>query len=520
MNITLREVLSNYDNNHNYDGDFERKLKNNCYKIDKQMDLRETLNYLKENNYLEELMNEINSIKKEKLFKSFGHGYFHNERVVFSAFIIGKLKSLNESGMKILLDAAKYHDIGRINDFTDDAHGLVGSNMIVDIMKNEPFYKEGENLNILKFIIDYHSTKDSYLENLLYTYDIKDKDMATELAMILKDSDGLDRVRLSMGLNVSDLDTRYLRTNESKSMIKMIHQLNELYLNTFKKEFKQNELDSFKMDFNDDLYLHSVGFDFFKLESILKNGILSKNKLNERGILSTKNFDGCNFDDYVSVAIYGDEFFSMDNSYDKHVRGGIIFCIGGIDSLEGEKPDNITYYGYKTRTNLVPINMGGYNDERFVQYEIPVENIKNIILPREIMEKKLTDLSYISNTISLNILESQIKYYLSVVEQKTNSTIDKEEYNTLINDARFLEGKLKHKELDPKIYQESLLELSNISNKKIGTLINGMYQNMFGIEDVRVEHVVSDIFNRNGLKISNEDEKNFYVDLGETKKLN
>lgn len=519
MNITFVDILKNYNLDKKYDNDFTRKYKNGCYDLEEQLSLEHIFKFLTENNYMEEFLNEISSIKKDALFNSFGHGYFHNERVLFNAFLIGKLRNVSNSGMRILMDAAKYHDIGRINDLADDAHGLVSANKVERVIGDNPFYKEGENLNILKFIIDYHSTKDSYLESFLENYDIKDKDLARELAKILKDSDGLDRVRLSMGQNFSELDTTFLRTEESKRLVKASHQLNELYLNTFKKELGQDDLDEFKEEFGDDLYLHSVGLDFFKLESIIKNGILSKNKLIEKGINSTKNFDGCNFDDYVSVAIYGDEFYSIDNSYDKHVRGGMIFVIGGINSLEGEQPKDITYYDYKNRKDLVPINMGGYTDERFVKDEITLDKIKNLIIPKQLLDLKLTDINYLSDTISLEILESQIRYFLSIVEEKTSSKIDSTFFEEEIKKIKILEEKRKTKFIALKDYEEGVKALANTSNRGIGVLINNMYQNLLSKEDVRARDVIDDIFLRNNLSPTKEDDNNLYINLGETKKL-
>lgn len=519
MNITFVDILKNYNSDKNYDNDFRRKYKNGCYNLEEQLSLEHILKYLTQNNYMEEFLNEMSSIKKDALFHSFSHGYFHSERVLFNAFLIGKLRNVSNSGMRILMDAAKYHDIGRRNDLVDDSHGLVGSNMIEKVIRDNSFYKEGENLNILKFIIDYHSTKDNYLDSFLENYDIKDTALARELAKILKDSDGLDRVRLSMGQNFSELDTTFLRMEESKRLVKASHQLNELYLNTFKKESGQDDLDDFKEEFGDDLYLHSVGLDFFKLESIIKNGILSKNKMIEKRINSTKNFDGCNFDDYVSVAIYGDEFYSIDNSYDKHVRGGMIFVIGEINSLEGEKPKDITYYDYKNRKDLVPINMGGYSDERFVKDEITLDNIKNLIIPKQLLDLKLTDINYLSDTISLEILESQIRYFLSIIEQKTESKLDSTFFEEEIKKAKILEEKRKTKSIALKDYEEAIKVLRNSSNIGIGLLINDMYQNLFKKEDVRARDVIDDIFFRNNLSFSKEDYNNFYINLGESKKL-
>lgn len=433
MDITLRDVLINYNSNKKYDNDYLRKVKNDCYDLEEQIDLHEVLKYLNDNEYLEELFGEINTIKKEKLYPSFIHGYFHNERVLFYVFLIGKLKGLSTSNMRILLDAAKYHDIGRRHDLIDDAHGFLGSCKVAEVVSDNPFYDDEENLDTLKYIIECHSVDDSFLDSKLGNYNIKDVTNAKFLASILKDADGLDRVRISMGKNKSNLDINFLRNEEAKKIVKMAHQLNELYLNTLKKKNNQNDLDKFKENKEGDLYLHSVGVDFFKMESILQNGILSKNKLKEKEITSSKRFDGCNIEDFVSVAIYGDEFYSEKNAYQMHIQGEIIFCIEDVNAIEGLDPNKLSFVDYQKIKKTVPINAGGYRDERFVKDEIPVTKITDIIIPKRLLEMNLanSNINYISDSVSLDPIESQIIYYLKIINKKM---FEEDEIDIKIND--------------------------------------------------------------------------------------
>ncbi|MDD4831895.1 MAG: hypothetical protein PHR09_03500 [Bacilli bacterium] len=520
MNLTILDILRNYDSSFYYEDDYRKKETNSVYNIEEsQLDLDDILVFLNNNNLFDDIIKEINSIDKKYLYSSFNHGYYHNERVLLFGYLIGKERKLNDINMKILMDACKYHDIGRVNDIRDDIHGLISSNKIDKVIENDEFYKNPENLKLLKCAIEYHSTFDKYLEPMIENYEINDKESAKEIMKILKDADGLDRVRLSMGRTYSDLDPSFLRTKEAKRLIKASHQLNELYLKVFKEKTKQNDLDEVKKNTEGELYLHSVGLDFFKFESILNNGILSKNELLKRNILSSKNFDGCNFEDYISVAIYGNEYYSPNNSYNNHVRGNIIFCISNIEAFDGHKTTELTVEDYKNRSILLPINMGGYADERFVKEEIPIEKIDKVIIPKNILNLKLTDINYISSSLSFDAIESQINYYTSIVESKWNQPINREEFKFLVNSARSIEEKRKRKEISSKDFQDELYSFSKKMNYKIGLMVDSMYKSIFNKEDVNIGDVVEDILERNKLNISMDDENFLYINLGETKKL-
>lgn len=126
--------------------------------------------------------------------------------------------------------AAKYHDIGRQDDLEDPNHGFLSSIMIDKVIENDEFYQDKEKLKVLKAMIHYHSIDDEYLNKILSHYEIESDDKVITILKILKDADGLDRVRLSVNYFFSSLDPRYLRLEQSKSLVKFSHQINEIYL--------------------------------------------------------------------------------------------------------------------------------------------------------------------------------------------------------------------------------------------------------------------------------------------------
>jgi len=137
------------------------------------------------------------------------HGVLHAKRVLLLTLIIGSYEKLNDSDMEIVLTAAKFHDIGRTDDSYDEIHGILSFNKLLQLKLAD---KDMDDIHILHFIIDNHCISDSQgLENI-NKYQIKDKDRAIYLYNILKDADGLDRVRLN------DMDIKYLRLPISKKL--------------------------------------------------------------------------------------------------------------------------------------------------------------------------------------------------------------------------------------------------------------------------------------------------------------
>ena len=105
--------------------------------------------------------------------------------------------------------AAATHDVGRIDDGIDLEHGKRSAQWI---RKNLNDQMTPELLDMVTYIVHWHVPHDSEAPV-----------MTTELK-VLKDADGLDRVRLG------DLDTRYLRTDASKGLVGLADDLYQAYL--------------------------------------------------------------------------------------------------------------------------------------------------------------------------------------------------------------------------------------------------------------------------------------------------
>lgn len=183
--------------------------------------LKELIKIFKQSDRLPLFIQSMKAIKEEEIYKSDVHGISHNERVGFLSFAIGILEGLNEEDLRLVLELAKYHDVGRIDDSEDDLHGKRSSEKIDRLAD----WKNEEELRILKTVSICHSIDDKEFEKIAKQNGIKDVDRCKKIFLVLKDADALDRVRIKN----NGLDVNYLRTESAKNMILAAYELFENY---------------------------------------------------------------------------------------------------------------------------------------------------------------------------------------------------------------------------------------------------------------------------------------------------
>lgn len=151
-------------------------------------------------------------IREDLLIEPEGiHGINHAERVMFLALSIAKLEGYDKGDENILIEASKFHDIGRTHNGICLIHGMLSNKKIERYNLLDGFSTEEKS--ITKYVIHNHCIDDKDIKKNLDEFNIEDQERALRLLLAFKDSDGLDRVR------VRDLNPDYLRNNSSKSLI-------------------------------------------------------------------------------------------------------------------------------------------------------------------------------------------------------------------------------------------------------------------------------------------------------------
>ena len=144
------------------------------------------------------------------------HGVKHAWRVLFHTLMICELCALSAPDRELLISAALYHDIGRENDGLCYVHGKrsVEKMAALNLAPTDP-----TDFATMKFMVTYHCIDDRQAKTDLAKVDAGARERAWRLFVVLKDADGLDRVR------INDLNVKYLRNPESLRLAGLAREL-------------------------------------------------------------------------------------------------------------------------------------------------------------------------------------------------------------------------------------------------------------------------------------------------------
>ena len=213
------DKLSGLDENLSYYKLFNTSTNN-------QIDLYDVVNTLKNNDLLGRFESEVRYLNNNNLynFDIPEHNIDHVERVLLYSMYMGNEMKLDSDLMDVLIEASKFHDSGRINLATDTNHALNSANKVFESLEGK--YSTDE-LNKIAAVIEYHEAADSKeaFDAIFnkYNLDRDEYDDIYNIATILKDADALDRVRFP-----GNLDSKYLRNDMAKDLIKSSYQLQEI----------------------------------------------------------------------------------------------------------------------------------------------------------------------------------------------------------------------------------------------------------------------------------------------------
>ncbi|MBO4330617.1 MAG: C_GCAxxG_C_C family protein [Oscillospiraceae bacterium] len=161
---------------------------------------------LKNSLYWDLLLGALRGLKTEELYISHVHGIGHVERTMMHGAFCAMADALSGEDARLLMLMCSYHDTGRESDWLDNAHGLRSSLKLQRITG-----LTGEELKIAMAGIEAHSVGDGAMDAIISSHAPADTARARVLAELLKDADGLDRVR------INDLDPRFLRREASRA---------------------------------------------------------------------------------------------------------------------------------------------------------------------------------------------------------------------------------------------------------------------------------------------------------------
>ena len=237
------------------------------------IDLKDVIDTLKTNGLLDRYENEVKDISRRGLYRYNipEHNVDHVERVMLYSMYMGQKLNLSPTEMNILIEAAKYHDSGRVDLKTDTQHAVLSADKAMLDLYGKYSY---EDLNSICAAIEYHESADQQqiLNKIFEKYRITPEKQGSIylISNILKDADALDRTRFP-----GNLDEKRLRNDIAYSMIKPSYQVQEIRAQTeLNRMINNNELSS--SNINKIKYLQSKGVSDYLLFFWIKY-----NKLND-----------------------------------------------------------------------------------------------------------------------------------------------------------------------------------------------------------------------------------------------
>lgn len=429
---------------------------------------------------VEEFLYFLRGLNENRLYPSKVHGEYHSEKVGLFAFILAKKENLSQTDTQIIMDAAFYHDMGRENDCEDSFHGLASARIISEVITSD-IYKDPDNLNLLIAICENHSRHDKYSDDS-FNYYVNYEDEQSEhidklyerftiLNKILKDADALDRNRFAAGYDFC-LNEKFLRLEHSKNLIALSREINETYNDITASNV---ELDGVLMDVG--TCYHGIGSDFFKIGSILDNGILSYLQLRKHNISGARNFKGGNTRNWVSVVDVA-SITPDTTGYKEFTSNGINFVCKNQNMIT-PLPNEERSRAYETG---LPYDKSGHKDEKYVYECINKDDITSIMMLDSFANKKIDELSFIYESLDYFTFSNRVYYYvnytsnsiISFVEEREKITKLLEIYKSKIDEyeeAYFNSDKNYNR----KQFYQDIISIKNEINQEIIMIIKKYY---------------------------------------------
>lgn len=438
---------------------------------------------------IKEIEKIINDIDEKQLYPSKFHGLYHSEKVTFFAYLIALNQELNELDKRILFDATKYHDIGRLADNEDTMHGLV-STYKLQFLKDKDIYKDPVNEKLLKAIIEAHSLGDHKKRIVFDNYEIEEQyyKRYEQLYNILKDADALDRMRFEKTMSCV-LNEKFLRIPYSKKLIELSEYINDQYKSYIDKSNKERIISEMATN-SEKTFYHSIGYNIFAIPSILKRGIIS-NHYDKKGLFHIKEHAGNNNGCWIS-AIY-----KKGKAFEAFAKNKFVFCFQSANYHFGISSQS------KAQDLGLPFQSGKYDDEIFIYDKVEPEQIKCLLITKDFYKSSFKDLYLMNGNISYEKVKKRLNYYLDILKHFTGidySAKFKEDLDQLYNQTIIFENKMHSEQMQ--IFK-LFLEAQEKIVKKINALLINLFNNALTVllnkENIKVHDVFTYLMHINNI---------------------
>lgn len=226
--------------------------------------------------------------------------------------------------------------------------------------------------------------------------------------------------------------------------------------------------------YSENTLIHSPGVDFAAIDSIMKNGIMSLEYASKHGVDVNRNYYGSNLNDTISCIRYLYVNSDMkDSAYSKYVPNGVSFLIEDVPFIY-DKNERIIHR----------------SDEVLVEDFIPKEKITGILVPENLTNVGLEDMSYIMEDSSSYVL---IKHKVDNIKSYIlNLSGDVCNYDDFIQELYYLNEESNNDNSDlqrDEIISEFRDVISDL-NYEIGLNFHTCFSKVLGKSDINILDII------------------------------
>ena len=219
--------------------------------------------------------------------------------------------------------------------------------------------------------------------------------------------------------------------------------------------------------------LHSVGQNFFRINSVLDHGLLSYSRFSQLDPLFQRNFDGGNCDKWISV-VPTNKMNKNSGASKEFLQQGVVFL---FDETDLYYPDEKVNSSYARSYGLPYTKNGGYSDEQYAFDFIPKEKIIGISLDKKLADKASWGLQhYVYDSFNYDLFERNVMFYLKKLNLIKDGNVP-EDIKKLLDDYKRLTEAAEDKGLlYQDLYADKMMKVSRIINIHIGAALSEYYR--------------------------------------------
>jgi hypothetical protein len=228
-------------------------------------------------------------------------------------------------------------------------------------------------------------------------------------------------------------------------------------------------------------YFHGIGFDLPRIGKILKLGILTEKEALAQGANVVRNTQGFNLNDTVSVA----ESPSINNT---HAHGAFgLYIKSGISFVIDRQ--NLHMFGIPSSITSDDLNVARPSSricgEQYIAGSVPTDNIVGVMVPEEMLNKKVTELSLGLKNIGWGQINDKCTKMVAELEKECGYTADISELYELIKRREAIRQQKFGLERD-KQEEQVILDME----KYVTGFMEKAYAKKMGKEDVTLRDIL------------------------------